>query len=139
VTGETERRVESLFIEGLANKEISQRLDLSYRAVRWHTTNLHGQGSPRRSGRTERQIKTLLAEGLANAEIAERLYLSVRTVKWHCSNLYRKYGLYGVGSDRRLIVLLVKEKMFALTASAAAPSVSASVPEKINAHSAHQL
>ncbi len=62
-------------------------------------------------GEMQGRVKALLVEGLTNKEIAQRLHISVRAVKEHTSNLHTKYGLYGVGSIRRLIVLLVKEDL----------------------------
>lgn len=60
-------------------------------------------------GETQCRVKALLVEGLTNKEIAQRLHISVRAVKQHTSNLHTKYGLYGGGSIRRLIVVLVRE------------------------------
>ena len=62
-------------------------------------------------GETQRQIKSFLAEGLSNKEITDRLPISERMVKWHVSNLYAAYGLHGLADHRRLIVLLVTEKL----------------------------
>jgi DNA-binding NarL/FixJ family response regulator len=59
----------------------------------------------------EDRVKDLLAEGFSNKEIAQRVFRSERAVKWHVANLYVKYGLRGLADGRRLIVLLVKEKM----------------------------
>jgi len=88
---------------------------------------------------TEQRVKACLAEGLSNKEISDRIHVSVRMVKWHIGHLLRQRGLYGIADARRLIVCLVQEKIFALTGSAAPPSVS-TVPEKPNhAHDAAQL
>jgi FixJ family two-component response regulator len=75
------------------------------------------------------RVKDLLAEGLSNKEIADRLHVSLRTVKEHIRFLLRERGLYGLADSRRLIVGLVREKMFALTAGAGNPTLPASVTE----------
>jgi predicted transcriptional regulator len=91
-------------------------------------------------GETQRHVQQALAEGLSNKEIACRLHVSISTVKWHVNHLMAARGLYGLADSRRLIVTLVQEKMFALTACAGASTLPASVPEKPNhAHDAAQL
>jgi DNA-binding NarL/FixJ family response regulator len=62
-------------------------------------------------GEAQCRVQELLAEGLSNKEIADRMQVTVRMVKWHVGNLYVKHGLYGVADQRRLIVVLVKEKL----------------------------
>jgi LuxR family maltose regulon positive regulatory protein len=41
----TERELEvlQLVAEGLSNKEIAQRLSISLRTVKWHTSNIYGK------------------------------------------------------------------------------------------------
>lgn len=75
------------------------------------------------------RVKELLAEGLSNKEIADRLDIPLRTVKERVTFLLRERGLYGLADSRRLIVALVREKMFALTAGAGNPTLPASVTE----------
>jgi len=63
------------------------------------------------NGETERRVKALLIEGLSNKEICERLHLSRSGVNFHIRALFRKHGLYSHADSRRLVVLLVTEKL----------------------------
>jgi DNA-binding NarL/FixJ family response regulator len=60
---------------------------------------------------TAQRVKELLVEGLSNKEICERLHLSKSAVNYHIAALFRKYRLYGHCDGRRLVVLLVTEKL----------------------------
>ena len=63
------------------------------------------------NGETERRVKACLVEGLSNKEIRDHLHLSRSGVNFHIRALYRKYGLYSHADQRRLIVVLVTEKL----------------------------